>query len=1094
MSGSREAKKFILDKEQIRRLCGAASTELGEAYFRSGQVVSIKREEPGDSYRAVVKGAPPSRYDVEMVMDEDGIEASCGCADFTPHMNCKHIAAVLFALLEDRQAPQVREMISERDTHLTKQAIYLFDRTLTRKSDPDPEPLDDDEVQPLEVEYTCRVIKGYSTTPMLGVSLKIGVSRLYIVQKLKDFLSNVESHSAMTFAKHFTYDPLEHVFKHPDRLFIDLLIEAMHAENMYKDLFHVFSTYSHKEERVLMIPPVMWQRIEPLLGQVNIFFEEKHGTAFRLELMEGALPITAQLNSAGNAGYELQIAGLKNAMFLDSYGIAAVNGLLFKAEPDQLKRMAELKRMFYYENDTRLLIVQDQIETFLDRVVRGLRQFVQVDISPQIEDRIVNPPLQAHLRLGYEDNRLLAQLEYFYGDIVIAPLSRSTAPVKTTDAILMRDIDKENRIMGLIEKSAFKFNGKEVYLDQEDAIYDFLFDILPQLARDVEVYATDAVQSVMRTADYMPSARLDVDAATNWLEVSFDMEGMDETEIHQLLRNLVEKKKYYRTPDGAFLSLEQDSFREIQRLFEELDLRRPEMNGNRIRMPAVRSFQLMDQFGGSPGVQLGKTLRKLWDNLRHPDNLDFEVPPGLDAVLREYQKFGFHWLKTLSHYRLGGILADDMGLGKTIQSIAYIVSETSQASEAASEDGLPATPSPVLIVSPASLIYNWERECKKFAPHLRTIVAAGDRQERSELMTDPSDCDVWITSYPLLRKDIEWYEKINFRALFLDEAQAIKNHASLTAHAVRRLQAGQRFALTGTPIENALDELWSIFDAIFPGLFAGRKAFSELPRDKVARIVKPFILRRLKSEVLKELPDKIESVQPSELRTEQKALYLAYLEKLQNDVSRDLADGSFQKSRMKILAGLTRLRQLCCHPALFLDGYEGSSGKLEQLLEIVEECRSGGKRMLVFSQFTSMLDIIKRELDERGLSYFYLDGSTPSLQRVEMSRIFNEGERDIFLISLKAGGTGLNLTGADTVVLFDLWWNPAVEQQAADRAHRIGQKNVVQVIRLVARGTIEEKMLELQQRKKDLIEAVIQSGEGGISALTEDDIRELLEI
>ena len=309
------------------------------------------------------------------------------------------------------------------------------------------------------------------------------------------------------------------------------------------------------------------------------------------------------------------------------------------------------------------------------------------------------------------------------------------------------------------------------------------------------------------------------------------MEGMEDQEIQQLLRNLVEKKKYYRLPNGQFLSLEQESFREINRLFDELDLKKPDMDGNRIRMPAVRGFQLMDQFGKrSSGVELGKTLRKLWDNLRNPDNLDFDIPSGLDSVLRDYQKYGFQWLKTLSHYRLGGILADDMGLGKTIQSIAYIVSGKS----AAEEEGI--DPSPVLIVSPASLIYNWERECRNFAPELRTVVAAGDRQERNELMSDMKDVDVWITSYPLLRRDIEWYEKQQFRTLFLDEAQAIKNHASLTSHAVRRLRAGQRFALTGTPIENSLDELWSIFDAIFPGLFSGKKSFSELPRDKVARI------------------------------------------------------------------------------------------------------------------------------------------------------------------------------------------------------------------------------------------------------------------
>ncbi|TFE30882.1 DEAD/DEAH box helicase [Cohnella luojiensis] len=1092
---TKDVAEFALNKQTIQELCGPASYMRGEAYFRSGQVLSVKREAGGAGYRAIVKGSNRNRYEVELAIDEDGeVGASCECSAYTPLAYCKHIAAVLLKLADEvtEEPPADDEVISEKDSHLTKQVIFLFDRVLSRQTETRLDAAEDDgfDSQTLEIEYACRIVKSFSNKPMFAVSMKLGLSRLYIVQRIKDFLKHVDEATPMMFAKHFTYDPTEHAFSEFDARFIRLLIEAMHVEEIYKDLFHSFSSYSHREERILMIPPAIWERMLPLLEHVNISFEDKNVGNHRMELMEGALPISVQLNKAGGGGYQLEIEGLKNSTFMDNYGVAIVNGLLFKSDPHQLKRISDLKKMFHYEKNTRLLIGPDQIESFIDRVVRGLNQFVNVEISPQIADRIVNPPLNARLHLDFEEDRLLARLEYVYDDIVISPLPQKAMANARADVILMRDLDRENRIMALIERSSFKFNGKDVYLDQEEDIYDFLYDILPQLGDDVEIYATDSVKTVMRTVEYQPKARLDVDIGTNWLEVSFDMEGMDEQDIQNLLRNLVEKKKYFRLPGGEFLSLEQESFKEINRLFEELDLRKPDMDGNRIRMPAVRGFQLMDQFGkSSHGIQLGKSLRKLWDNLRNPDNLDFEIPEGLDPVLRDYQKYGFQWLKTLSNYRLGGILADDMGLGKTIQSIAYIVSETA----AAEVEGVSS--SPVLIVSPASLIYNWERECKKFAPGLRTVVAAGDRQERSELMSEMKDVDVWITSYPLLRRDIEWYEKQNFRALFLDEAQAIKNHASLTSHAVRRLKAGQRFALTGTPIENSLDELWSIFDAVFPGLFSGKKSFSDLPRDKVARIVRPFILRRLKSEVLKELPDKIESVQPSELSTEQKQLYLAYLEKLQSDIVRDLSvDGGFQRNRMKILAGLTRLRQLCCHPALFLEGYEGTSGKLEQLLEIIEECQGGSKRMLIFSQFTSMLDIIRQELNGRDLPYFYLDGSTPSAQRLEMCDEFNGGARDIFLISLKAGGTGLNLTGADTVVLYDLWWNPAVEQQAADRAHRIGQKKVVQVIKLVAQGTIEEKMLELQQRKKDLIDEVIQPGETALSTLSEEDIRELLQI
>ncbi len=1068
----------------------------GEAYFRSGQVLTVRTESgSGAGYKAIVKGRGSERYEVEAEAGKDGEpRASCSCEAYAPLSYCKHIVAVLLKLADERKerAPAEEEEMSGKDVHLTKQVIFLFDRALSRRTEAALQTIEEEawEKRTLEAEFGFKLVKSFAGRMMFAVSMKIGLSRMYVVQKIKDFLRHVENGTQMAFAKHFSYDPSEHAFAKHDEELIGLLTEAMHAEEAYKDLLHSLSSYSYREERILAVPPAVWERMLPHLQSANASFEDKHGV-HRMELVEGELPVRARLDRAGSGGYQLVFEGLSSTVFLDGYGVAVAGGLLFRGEPEQLRRLGELKDMFQYETDTRLLISAEQIEPFIDRVVRELKTMIRVEISPHIADRIISPPLNARLYLDLEKDRLLARLEYAYDDIVISPLPQKAIKNAREDILLMRDLDRENRIMALIERAAFKFNGKDVYLDQEDEMYDFLYGILPQLGDDVEVYATEAVRTVMRDTEYEPRARLDVDAGTNWLEVSFDMEGLGEADIRSLMRNLMERKKYYRLPDGRFLSLEQESFRDIIRLFEDLDFHRTDMNGARMRLPAVRGFQLMDRFGGaSRGVQVGKTLRRLWDNLRHPDNLDFEVPPELEPILRDYQKFGFHWLKTLAHYRLGGILADDMGLGKTIQSIAYIVSETASLPE---EEG---SASPVLIVCPASLIYNWEREIKRFAPSLRTVVAAGDPQERGGLMDDGlQDTDVWITSYPLLRRDIDWYEKRAFRALFLDEAQAIKNHASLTAHAVRRLQAGQRFALTGTPIENSLDELWSIFEAVFPGLFGSRKSFAELPRDKVARMVRPFILRRLKGDVLKELPDKIESVQPSELSADQKRLYLAYLQRLQSDVVRDLSeDGGFQRNRMKILAGLTRLRQLCCHPSLFLEGYEGGSGKLEQLLELVEECREGGKRMLIFSQFTSMLDLIRQELNDRDVPYFYLDGATPSARRVEMCDAFNEGERDAFLISLKAGGTGLNLTGADTVVLFDLWWNPAVEQQAADRAHRIGQKKVVQVFKLVAQGTIEEKMLQLQQRKKDLIEEIVRPGETSISSLTEDDIRELLEI
>jgi SNF2 family DNA or RNA helicase len=688
------------------------------------------------------------------------------------------------------------------------------------------------------------------------------------------------------------------------------------------------------------------------------------------------------------------------------------------------------------------------------------------------------------LYLDREGDMLLARLEYVYDDITINPLAEQNGSTDP-NRILMRDSEQEYRFMNYLESSGFRRDGIRLWLEEEDAVYTFLYHTLPELEKLMDVYATSSFKPILEANSSSPKISIDWDEKTRWLEVKFDLNGIAEQDILQVLRTLVEKKPYVRLPDGSFLSLEHESFQELGMIMQHMDIRKSDIKGDRMKLSVARGFQLLAGNETFRSLKLGKAFRQLLDNVNNPDSLEFPVPAELNGIMRGYQKYGFQWLKTLAHYRFGGILADDMGLGKTLQAIAYIVSEKEQIRS----DG-----SPVLIVCPASLTYNWLNEITRFAPSLRAEVVAGARQERTELIQSLSNKDVIITSYPLLRRDMDLYEPIQFHTLILDEAQAIKNHTTLTAQTVREIQATQRFALTGTPVENSLEELWSIFDAVFPELFVGRKAFNDLTRDNVARRVRPFILRRMKRDVLKELPDKIETLQTSELSVEQKKLYMAYLAKLQEETVAHLSQDGFQKNRIKILAGITRLRQLCCHPALFIEDYAGDSGKLEQLMEIVEEALGSGKRILLFSQFTGMLAIIRSELERRGETCFYLDGQTPAAKRVELCQRFNDGEQDLFLISLKAGGTGLNLAGADTVILYDLWWNPAVEQQATDRAHRIGQTNVVQVIRLISQGTVEEKMYELQQKKKDLVDQVIQPGEEALSSMSEEDLREILMI
>jgi len=624
------------------------------------------------------------------------------------------------------------------------------------------------------------------------------------------------------------------------------------------------------------------------------------------------------------------------------------------------------------------------------------------------------------------------------------------------------------------------------YLHNVDLEYHFLVHILPKLRRLVQVYATTAVRNRIAKDGFRPQIRVRVKKErTNWLEFKFTMDGISNDDIRELLAAIEEKRKFYRLPNDTLLSLEDQSFDDARKLLANPKITSEDLLSG-LNLSMASSLELLENVETHSIFNLDDSFKEILGKLKDPSLSDFEAPKELKNILRPYQINGFKWLKTLAHFGFGGVLADDMGLGKTVQSIAYILSEL---------ESIHDRKRPVLIVCPSSLTYNWLYECQTFAPELKVRIIEGPPRRRRVLLEDLAvDDDVIITSYSLLRSDAEWYEKKDFHTIFFDEAQNFKNPLSQTARAVKRLKAEHRFALTGTPLENALEDLWAIFHVVFPELFASVKSFSTLSKAEINKRIRPFMLRRMKKDVLSELPEKKAVTDAVELLPEQKKLYAAYLAKLRHDTLKHLDKETIQKNRIKILAGLTRLRQICCHPGLFVGGYKGRSAKLDYLMSLLEQAENSGRRVLIFSQFTKMLSIIRRELKERGMPFFYLDGETPSEERLNLCRRYNKGERDLFLISLKAGGTGLNLTGADTVILYDSWWNPAVEEQAADRAYRMGQKKDVQVIKLISAGTIEEKINDLQDKKRKLIDEVINSGGTKGASLTEDDLKELLSI
>ncbi|MCG7345885.1 DEAD/DEAH box helicase [Sporosarcina sp. ACRSL] len=1049
---------MYVTQKKIIDLCGSVSFRRGEMFNRAGKVTI---EQYSDTHcKAIVAGK--ENFHVTIIENEEGLRTECSCPVLPFYRyKCQHVAAVLIAMNERREMET-----QANDQALTEGLLSLFNE----KPRSSGHQLHFENREVVELAFTVRPVQTGKNQHMLGMELQVeGVQ----VEDIRQFLADVNEGRASSLTSTFTYDANLQCFQRDADAVLQQLIDINTSDR----------TFSHRTSNpyTMLIPPSSWKKLLPVLNETPEVTLESGGKTAAFHISETGLPIRYYFENKEEKGHSLKIDGLERVLVLQAYKLVLCEGQLFQLTGEDCKRLADLKQMVETSGTRQLPISNEQIGFFIEKVVPGLRRIGEVFLDETVMDKLVKSPLKAKLYLDRVNNRLLAGLEFQYDHIVINPLTERDLPA---GSVLVRDLEKEEAILQLMEDSSFAQTDEGYLLHNEELEYEFLYHILPKLEKLVQVYATTAIRIRIIRGSAKPRIRVKAyEDRTNWLEFKFSMDGIPDKQIRGILEALEEKRKYYRLKSGALLSLETREFEEIQRFLNEVpgDLDDLEKGLN---IPMVRGIRFLDAVGDDAMFSVEDSARLFLERLLNPGNYA-EVPPSLETVLRDYQKTGFQWMKTIASFGVGGVLADDMGLGKTLQSIAFILSE------------LPAIREenrPVLIICPSSLTYNWLSELKKFAPDINAIVLDGNKKERAERQSEALEKDVLITSYPLIRRDIAWYEKQEFHTAFFDEAQAFKNPFTQTARAVKKLQATHRFALTGTPVENSLEELWSIFHVVFPELFMGLREYSELSRKKVARRIRPFLLRRVKEDVLEELPEKVESMESTELLPEQKELYAAYLAKLRHDTLRHLDKNTLRKNKIRILAGLTRLRQICCHPALFVDGYKGSSAKYEQLKQLIEESKRAGRRVLIFSQFTKMLDIIGKDLAMNGTPFFYLDGNTPSEERLEYCNRFNAGERDLFLISLKAGGTGLNLTGADTVILYDLWWNPAVEEQAADRAHRIGQKHAVHVIKLVARGTIEDKMNELQEKKRNLIEEVIDSDDVEMSSLTEEDIKELLQI
>lgn len=1047
------AMNFSMNEAKIKKLCGVTAFKKGKSYYEAGKVDLHSFQPEYSIFKATVHAVDD--VEVMVIADSDGVVGgTCTCPPVGfVKTYCQHIAAVLFVVeekeIEQRLASRMLDLFENRTVHPTAKQLHF------------------DERQSLKVEFICSPIPLGAGDNGIGIQLNVGPHVLYNISHVKDFLHGIEKQEPFEYAPGQYYAQEIYSFSKETDAVLQLLLKGQHEQVIQSD--------------TLLISASDWNQLLPLLTKVPLVRFKHEEKIYEGVRFGKNLPLRFAFDETKMTNYQLNIDGLDQVIVFKGYGYAFSEGTLYKLPEAECLRLAKLKEMLDQSGKHELVISESQIDQFMEKTVPGLMMLGHVHIAESISKRIGETPLRVKLFLDRVKHRLLTGLEFHYGHLVINPCEEIEQEIMHYPGI-RRQLDKEQHIIDVLIESGFTQTPGGFYLFDEEAEYHFLYHVVSSMEKWVQIYASTAVKMRVQKGYIGPRIRVEVKERTDWLDFKFDLNGIPEKEIQRLMASVEEKRKFYRIPNGNLISLETPEFQALSNFMIDMGISSDAIQ-EEIRVPLIQGMQIIDSLEQSELIDSGENFAKLMKSLHDPENIDLDGPIPLTDTLREYQKVGFRWFQLLAKYKFGGILADDMGLGKTLQSIAFI------------ESVLPdvrARQLPILIVCPASLIYNWKNELEKFTPHIRAQVIDGHKDDRSILWKATTNFDVIIASYPTLRMDTELNRNRLFHTLFVDEAQAFKNPATKTARSVKVIQAEHRFALTGTPIENALDELWSIFHVVFPTLLPGRRAFSELSREDIAKRVRPFILRRMKKDVLKELPQKIETMLFSELQVEQKTLYAAYLAELKQDTLKHLKKGNLQRNRIKILASLTRLRQLCCHPALFVEGYNGSSAKFEQLMEILEECRISGRRVLIFSQFTQMLGIIRGQLIRKGIPYFYLDGQTPPTERVELCDRFNNGEGNLFLISLKAGGTGLNLTGADTVVLYDLWWNPAVEQQAADRAHRMGQENEVHIIRLIAKGTIEEKINELQHKKKSLIDEVIHSGQDTLSTMTEEDIKEIL--
>ena len=1028
---------------------------------------------------------------------------SCSCAEGNSFRGpCVHAKALQEAFARQQKAehtppvstsPEIRMMIRE-----------YTNREVARI-------LGEEEREPVYLHPYLQIRSGE-----VLLEARIGREKRYIVKNLLEFAQAVHSGKRVEYGKGMAFEHVPSAFAPESRPFLDLLLEEADAYIRHYEEMRGHAGLPLPVMRALTLGSAARDRLFDLLEGKEVQTEDEKGAerVCQVERKDPRFPVEVEARGDGIAvtvpSALTSFRGEQRLYVADGLHLFGCSELYTETMGVFLEQMEQGGRECGSRKEKRELLVGSRdIPLFYARVLEGM-EALGILQSPEIDWEKYRPEaLKARFEFDSDSpDELRLRPTLSYGDFTFSPLADEHVPRE-----ICRDVPAEFYISRLITRY-FSYwedeSGELVIRGDEEALYQVLSEGMPQFQEVGEVWLSESVRHLRVLPP--PEVSMGVSLGGGWLDLKIETAGIDPAELLQVLSEYRQKKKYYRMKNGEFLQLSGGGLQALDSLTADLGLTKSEFQAGEAKIPAYRAFYLdsLSCDGRMKLFQRDEAYGMMVRDLKTAQSVSYAVPAVLEKTLREYQKIGYTWMRTLARYHFGGILADDMGLGKTLQVIALLTAfyqEKTEQKAAGNEGSGSELPLPSLIVCPASLVYNWGQEFARFSPGIRVLLIAGTAKERQEQLEEQmrmeasEGAQVIITSYDLLKRDREAYLGRTFEYEIIDEAQVIKNAKTQGAKAVKEISANARFALTGTPVENRLSELWSIFDFLMPGFLYSYRKFREryeLPIVKnqdpealtaLRRMTGPFVLRRLKKDVLRELPTKEERIVYSAASGRQQKLYTASALKLKEA----LAGGAWSgNGKLEVLSQLMRLRQICCDPRLHYEDYKAGSAKLDTCMELVYGALDGGHRILLFSQFTGMLDIIGKRLAKEDIAFLKLTGASSKESRAKMVAQFQAGEVPVFLISLKAGGVGLNLTAADVVIHYDPWWNVAAQDQATDRAHRIGQQHTVTVYKLIAKDTIEERIMQMQESKRDLVNSVL-GGDGISSALfTREDVLTLL--